>query len=98
MHSVSRLVKELLTKMLGEVTSISKWWGGATRPTKMKPKIPGSQLKLLYIKQYEDSENMKAKRVNTVVFNSHQIKQMNFYGTHESHSRSRLMFVFFYHI
>ena len=65
-HSVSRLVKELLTKMLREVTSISKWWGGATRPTKMKPKTPGSQLKSLYIKlklKYEDSENMKTKRV-----------------------------------
>ena len=36
--------------------------------------IPNFKLK------YEDSENIKADRVNTVVFNLHQSKQMNFLG------------------
>ena len=31
--------------------------------------------------KYEDSEDIKTNRVNAVVFNLHQIKQMNFFGT-----------------
>ena len=31
--------------------------------------------------KYEDSENIKTDRVDTVVFNLHQIKQRNFFGT-----------------
>ena len=32
--------------------------------------------------QYEDSENVKADRVNTVVFNLHQIKHLGFFLGH----------------
>ena len=31
--------------------------------------------------KYEVSENVKTGRVNTVAFNLHRIKQMNFFGT-----------------
>ena len=31
--------------------------------------------------KYEDSENMKADHVSTVVFNLHQIKRRAFFGT-----------------
>ena len=37
--------------------------------------IPNFQLK------YDDSDNTKADRVNTVVFNLHQIKRRAFFGT-----------------
>ena len=33
---------------------------------------------------YEDSENVKADRINTVVFNLHQIKRQAFFGTPSS--------------
>ena len=42
--------------------------------------IPNFKLK------YEDSENMKIDRVNTVVFNLHQLKQRNFFGTPGKHN------------
>ena len=38
--------------------------------------IPNFELK------YEDSENIKTDRVNTVVFNLNQFKERNFFGTH----------------
>ena len=40
---------------------------------------------LLYSKfklKYDDLKNIKTDRVNTVVFNSHQIKQLKFFGGH----------------
>ena len=43
--------------------------------------------------KYANSENIKTDSVDTVVFNLHQIKQRNFFGTPDSHVSSTCIII-----
>ena len=44
--------------------------------------------------KYEDSENLKTDHADTVIFNLHQIKQRNFFGTPDIVSAERIYLIF----
>ena len=80
-HLAESFGKEFFEKKSGRLSSASPkiLAGGSHSSVNFQPIldcfIPNAKLK------YAGSENIKTVRVDTVIFNSHQIKQRNLFGT-----------------